>query len=409
MPADSGDVLPDSGTLLMHAIVLRAAGHPDLALRKCLAAITVDASEENLLLAAELHMETCDASSAYELLRDVRHRHTDSLSMSQALAETCMAIGRYEEAIRILREALALEPASFRTLVQLSSLLCNAGDSDSAQDVWDNAIAASTDDAEFSLRAAMVFGHFGRLGLAGKYIQQADVLQPDDPEIAYLLAAIEGTNIPDRAPVNYLHRMFENFAAHYDFVLKSLCNAGPDLIGKAMASIDLPTDNSLNILDAGCGTGLCGPLLRPYARRLLGIDLSESMLEQARNRGCYDELRCGDMLVPTQLDQERFDLVVCSDVLVYFGALDAVFAAFAAAMRSNGRLIITLEKLTDEDNTAPYRLAVSGRYQHRFDYVQEMLRVAGFEEVYVSSSEVLRHECGDPVTCHNIVACRLPR
>ena len=30
------------------------------------------------------------------------------------------------------------------------------------------------------------------------------------------------------------------------------------------------------MLDAGCGTGLCAPLLRPYASRLTGVDLSKA-------------------------------------------------------------------------------------------------------------------------------------
>ena len=32
----------------------------------------------------------------------------------------------------------------------------------------------------------------------------------------------------------------------------------------------------LDVLDAGCGTGLCGPLLAPYARRLVGVDSPEA-------------------------------------------------------------------------------------------------------------------------------------
>ncbi|MCX4239251.1 class I SAM-dependent DNA methyltransferase [Paraliomyxa miuraensis] len=46
----------------------------------------------------------------------------------------------------------------------------------------------------------------------------------------------------------------------------------------------------LDVLDAGCGTGLCAPLLRPLARTLVGVDLSGKMLDQARRRGGYDEL-----------------------------------------------------------------------------------------------------------------------
>ena len=35
------------------------------------------------------------------------------------------------------------------------------------------------------------------------------------------------------------------------------------------------------MLDAGCGTGLCGPLLKPFAGRLDGVDLSPRMLAKA--------------------------------------------------------------------------------------------------------------------------------
>ena len=38
------------------------------------------------------------------------------------------------------------------------------------------------------------------------------------------------------------------------------------------------------MLDAGCGTGLCGPLIAPHARRLVGVDLSGQMLAHARER-----------------------------------------------------------------------------------------------------------------------------
>ena len=50
------------------------------------------------------------------------------------------------------------------------------------------------------------------------------------------------------------------------------------------------TLEALEVLDAGCGTGLAAPLLGPYARRLVGVDLSGAMLEQARALPQYDEL-----------------------------------------------------------------------------------------------------------------------
>jgi len=44
-------------------------------------------------------------------------------------------------------------------------------------------------------------------------------------------------------------------------------------------------------LAAGAVLFLLG--LRPLARRLVGVDLSESMLAKARERAVYDELACG--------------------------------------------------------------------------------------------------------------------
>ena len=52
---------------------------------------------------------------------------------------------------------------------------------------------------------------------------------------------------------------------------------------------------SLDVLDAGCGTGLCGPLVAPYARRLSGVDLSAGMLARAKEKNVYDALVQGEL------------------------------------------------------------------------------------------------------------------
>jgi predicted TPR repeat methyltransferase len=44
---------------------------------------------------------------------------------------------------------------------------------------------------------------------------------------------------------------------------------------------------SLDVLDVGCGTA-CAAMLAPYARRMVGVDLSAKMLVQAEERHVYD-------------------------------------------------------------------------------------------------------------------------
>ena len=55
------------------------------------------------------------------------------------------------------------------------------------------------------------------------------------------------------------------------------------------------------VLDAGCGTGLCAPLLRPHATHLTGCDISVPMLEKAKAKLGYDALLRSDLGAPVTL------------------------------------------------------------------------------------------------------------
>ena len=58
----------------------------------------------------------------------------------------------------------------------------------------------------------------------------------------------------------------------------------------------------------------------------------------------YDALVKGELTAYLADSVGAFDLVVSADTLVYFGALEAVVGAAAAAMRPGGRLIFTVEE-----------------------------------------------------------------
>ena len=101
--------------------------------------------------------------------------------------------------------------------------------------------------------------------------------------------------------------------------------------------------NRLDVLDAGCGTGLCGVLVAPFARRLVGVDLSEGMLAHAKEKNVYHALMKAELTEYLRDNSEAFDLIVSADTLVYFGDLEGVIAACAGALRPNGLLVFTLE------------------------------------------------------------------
>jgi predicted TPR repeat methyltransferase len=150
---------------------------------------------------------------------------------------------------------------------------------------------------------------------------------------------------------------------------------------------------TLDVLDAGCGTGLCGAELRPYARRLTGVDLSGGMLEQARGKGGYDALVEAELTDFLQRSPEAYDLVVSADTLVYFGALEALAAALAGALRPGGCFVFTAERSADAEAREGHKLHPHGRYSHTEAYLRRVLGGAGIEVVTARPVD-LRREAG---------------
>jgi predicted TPR repeat methyltransferase len=150
-----------------------------------------------------------------------------------------------------------------------------------------------------------------------------------------------------------------------------------------------------HVLDAGCGTGLCGPLIAPYARRLTGVDLSARMLDQARARNVYDELVKGELTAFLCGARAEYDVIVSADTLCYFGPLHDVTAAAAAALRPGGQVVFTVEELIAGGAESGYSLSARGRYQHAHQYVERVLAAAHLRSAIASAE--LRLESGEPV------------
>jgi predicted TPR repeat methyltransferase len=210
-----------------------------------------------------------------------------------------------------------------------------------------------------------------------------------------MLAACSGKDVPARASDAYVERTFDGFAASFDAKLAQLGYRAPQLVAAALADAGLEPRKRLAVLDAGCGTGLCGPLLAPYAARLVGVDLSAGMLAQARGRGVYDEVVKEELTAYLAGQPAAYDLIASADTLVYFGALEAVVGAAARALRPGGLLVFTVEEAEVAESCDGYRIQPHGRYGHRLDYVERVLGDAGLTPR--SSRAELRLEAGVPV------------
>lgn len=101
----------------------------------------------------------------------------------------------------------------------------------------------------------------------------------------------------------------------------------------------LGREGDLEIIDAPCGTGLAGPILKPWARRLVGLDLVSAMVSRAESLGCYDELIVGDLL--KVLPRLKAEMIVCHGALYYFRDLAPIVAAVANSLEPGGRFAFT--------------------------------------------------------------------
>lgn len=207
--------------------------------------------------------------------------------------------------------------------------------------------------------------------------------EPGNAYAQHHLAAALGET-PERASDAYVEKVFDQFAASFDTQLATLKYRAPELVADAMAAALPAPAAQFDIADLGCGTGLCGPLLKPWARSLAGCDLSAGMLERAAPRRVYDELLKAELVQFLAERPAAFDVLVSADTLIYIGELAPMFAAAHAALRPGGTLVFTLEALDDAD-AADFRLTESGRYAHALPGLRKRLAAAGFAEPAVSS------------------------
>jgi len=229
---------------------------------------------------------------------------------------------------------------------------------------------------------------------------------PSDPIAAHLVAATGGAAAPDRASDGFVRGLFDRAAPGFDAALASLGYRAPQLIFESAASVLGAGAAALEVLDLGCGTGLCGHWFRPLARRLVGVDLSPGMIDRARCQGLYDELVCEEISSFLEHCDSRFDLVSAADVFCYFGDLSAPFKKVARLLQPRGRFIFSVEDLTAVQDADGAVLLEHGRYAHSPNTVAAALATAGLQPASMGS-DTLRFERGAPVAGLIVVAGRL--
>lgn len=341
------------------------------------------------------------------------YRRADGLAPNDAniynnVGAIHMACGAMAESEFALQRAIELDPTHFRAYNNLGRLRSRQGRDEEAVEALCTSITLMPKNPESRRLLATAYYTMGKRTEAAAVFKQWLDEEPDDPTARHMYAACSGEDVPLRADDSYIEQTFDHFASSFDEQLQvKLHYRAPELVTEALLRHALPEDRPLVILDAGCGTGLCGPLVAARAERLVGVDLSGAMLAKAEGRGGYHQLVKAELTAFMDAATAEYDVILSADTLVYFGALEPALGAARTALREQGLLAFTVEQhpVTQhpDDQPADYRMNPHGRYSHSREYIERVLADSGFDVLDLTSA-VLRREAGVPVNGLVVVA-----
>ncbi len=145
-----------------------------------------------------------------------------------------------------------------------------------------------------------------------------------------------------------------------------------ELVGRQLeAHLPGGGDTGLRALEAGCGQGTQALRLARLGHRVVGVDISEGLLDDARRAAAEEppEVRArlsfeqADLLALGLEFAQRFDLVCCHGVLMYFPSLREATAALVATARPGGLVSV----LTRNQAGLAMRAGISGDWQAALD------------------------------------------
>jgi len=288
---------------------------------------------------------------------------------------TLHELKRYEEAIAHYDKALSLKPDYAEGWSNKGNTLHELKRYDEAIAHYDKALSMKPDEASYFYQKGLTNIALNQHASAIENLENAVKYNYSREGYAeYLLSALKPNNGLKPMPKNFVADLFDNYADSFDqHLINTLKYEAPN---KLLGLLNLSINNKFEILDIGCGTGLMGKLLKPYASRIVGVDLSKEMLARAELTGAYDKLVAEEISEFLNNCNDEFDLVISSDVFIYIGELSNIFISLSRLIKAGGLFCFSLEKSDSSEFVLSPRTL---RYSHAKEYIQKLASLHNFK------------------------------
>ena len=371
-------------------IALHHRGSLDAAIESYNKAIKIDPHHPNTLNNMGISLkdkgEFDEAIARYKQAIGVKPDYADAYSNMGAILKIK---GDFDGAINYFSRAVHLEPdnASFRH--SLGRAQEDMGDLSAAIESYKIVIQTKSDQADFHYDLGNALLRSGQKNAAINSYEKALEVEPGYALADHMLASLSGKTT-STAPKEYVEDLFENYAPRFeDSLVNKLRYEAPKKLANIVFA-NHPENSIGSILDLGCGTGLVGAELKGSCSYLVGVDLSEAMLEEARKKDAYDELAHEDITTYLSREKLEFDYFISADVFIYVGDLSNIFQLIKSRNRSRGGKLIFSAEHTEKEG---YFLEESGRYSHSKNYIESLCKKFGYRITYFEKAD-LREDKG---------------
>ena len=357
-----------------------------------------------------------DALAAFEQSTLIR---ADDAEVVTNMGNAFLALGDQEKALTAFERAVALDTSNPIALLNCGNALCDAGrTSEGVMMMMEALEAGAAADASVCLNIGVAARRAGMNDIAAEFLDRTLACDANNVLAKRLLLAIhppstststtDGSSAAD--DVQYAKMLFDEDAQGYEtqMVTDLQYQAPTRLLDLLLANVSAAPEQKARkgalwsrVMDAGCGSGLAGDLLRPHSTTLVGVDVAPAMVAAARRR-CkddgvslvYDEVKEADVIQALQGEAPgALDLVVAADVLCYVSDLHPFMAAVCHALApGRGLLVFSCEALTGDEGSregsAGFVLRDTGRYAHSEQYLRQVAMAAGIDLMRVEKGRL---------------------